>query len=578
MSKKMALGPYLKKIEDLCEPLSKEELQGIILSIAREARVHERAFFISRLSSYLPRGLDTPEPVEGASAEDILADIEALKESILERIETIESGEYEELEDFEGHDIYDYDPDYVSEAQLEELGSFADDAGRYFLNGELESARQVYKAVFDLIQEADIEHYIQEIDMVETRARHSRCVYKLTSGPQRIEAFWEVMVPDIADSGGVSPPDAYPMLQDVVESMVDPLPDFEDFLLQWESALSQEKIPGKRRADLLLEAVGLRNDLNKISELARNWGDKQPKGYIFWLEQLAGKGSWKETAEVSREALSRLSPDRQRDEAAWYLVLAGKQLENDELVLEGKREVFFSSADITSLMLLIEEAEKNNLREKELAGAVEYLDTEEFKRFEQDMLAAVLLMAGRIEDAFAYSGDMTPVGWSYASPGGLLFSSILNMAGGLNEDCSVTLSIMDSYAGEISLQSSYHHFPGAMEEVEQKCSSQIKNGLAIAMPRISDSELERYFNWATEIGEKRIDHIVSNKHRKAYNRAARVLVALAETYAARGDKKKASSILKKYYHELFSRFSAFRAEVKGVLLESQILNNQNIKL
>jgi len=320
------------------------------------------------------------------------------------------------------------------------------------------------------------------------------------------------------------------------------------------------------------------NDLNKISELARNWGDKQPKGYIFWLEQLAGKGSWKETAEVSREALSRLSPDRQRDEAAWYLVLAGKQLENDELVLEGKREVFFSSADITSLMLLIEEAEKNNLREKELAGAVEYLDTEEFKRFEQDMLAAVLLMAGRIEDAFAYSGDMTPVGWSYASPGGLLFSSILNMAGGLNENCSVTISIMDSYAGEISLQSSYHHFPGAMEEVEQKCSSQIKNGLAIAMPRISDSELERYFNWATEIGEKRIDHIVSNKHRKAYNRAARVLVALAETYAARGDKKKASSILKKYYHELFSRFSAFRAEVKGVLLESQILNNQNIKL
>lgn len=580
MSEKMALGPYLKKIEDLCEPLSKEELQGIILSIAREAHVHERASFISKLYSYLPRGLDSPEPEkEDASVEDTLADIEALKESILERIEMIESGDFEELDDFEGHDFHDYEPDSVSEEQLEELNSFADDAGRYFLKGKLEPARKVYKAIFDLIQEADIEHYILDLDMdmVEARARHCRCVYELTSGPQRIQAFWEVMVPDLADSGGVSPPDAYPMLQDVMDTMVDPLPDFEGFLPEWEKALSQADVPGKRKASLLLEAVRLRNDFAKMSELARAWGDKQPHGYIFWLKQLARKGSWKETAEVSREALSRLNPGKQRCEAARYLILAGEELENGALILEGKRESFFSCPDITSLMLLIEEAEKNNLREKELDGAIQYLDTAEFKLFEKDMLVAVLLMAGRIEGAFAYAGEVTPVGWSYASPGGLLFSSILNMAGGLNEGCSVTNSILEAYARRVSPQLSYYPFPGDME-VEKGSSCQIRKGLVIAVPEIPDRELEKYFHWAIEIGEKRIDHIVSNKYRKAYNRAAKILVSLAETYAARGDDNKAAAILKKYYHDLFKRFAAFRSEVRGILIESDILNNQGIGL
>ncbi len=575
MSEKMALGPYLKKIEVICEPLSKEELQGIILSIAREARVHERASFISRIYSYLPRGVDSPEPEDDVLVEDILADIEALKESILERLEIIESGDYEELDDFEEHDLYDYEPDSVSEEQLEELNSFADDAEWYFLKGRLEPARKVYKAIFDLIKEADIEHYIQDMDMVEARARHCRCVYELTPGSQKVEAFWEVMVPDIADSGGVSPPEAYPMLQDVMDTMMDPLPDFEGFLPEWERTLSQADVPGKRRASLLLEAVGLRNDFKKMSELARAWGDKQPHGYIFWLKQLAGKGLWKETAEVSREALSRISPGRQRDEAASHLIQAGEELEKDELILEGKRESFFSCADITSLMLLIEQAEKNNLREKELAGAIQYLDTEEFKLLEQDMLVAVLLMAGRIEDAFAYAGDVTPVGWSYASPGGLLFSSILYMAAGLNDGCSVTNSILEDYAGEISMQLPHYPFPDDMQ-VTKECASEIKKGLAIAMPRISDRELEQYFNWAIEIGEKRINHIVSNKYRKAYNRAARVLVSMAETYAARGDNNMAATILKKYYHDLFNRFAAFRAEVRGILIESNMLNNKGI--
>ena len=87
------------------------------------------------------------------------------------------------------------------------------------------------------------------------------------------------------------------------------------------------------------------------------------------------------------------------------------------------------------------------------------------------------------------------------------------------------------------------------------------------------SRATEYLSWAEKIGKMRIDHIVSNKHRRAYERAAQVLGSLAEVYAATGKKTKAAKILHKYYNEKYNRFSAFRREVKAVVMGSDILRN-----
>ncbi|MCG2778958.1 MAG: hypothetical protein L6406_25055 [Desulfobacterales bacterium] len=57
------------------------------------------------------------------------------------------------------------------------------------------------------------------------------------------------------------------------------------------------------------------------------------------------------------------------------------------------------------------------------------------------------------------------------------------------------------------------------------------------------SQAAEYLSWAEKIGKLRIDHIVSNKHRRAYERAAQVLGSLAEAYAAMGKKTEAAKIL-----------------------------------
>ena len=571
MSKKIAYGPYLEKIEEICKPLSRDDLQEIIMAMAREARVHERSMFIEKIEACLP-GKQSQRDTE--PEEDVLDGIEALKESIHERIELIEDGEYHELEDFDVYDSYDDNPEEVSQEQMDELESYFYDAGRYFLDGELETAGKIYEALFALIEETEIKHLLYEINILEERARFCRCLYELTAGPGRVDALLKAMNPDFEESAFTSSRDNYPALKDVMDTLVAPLPDFETFLPEWEAALSQSGIPGFRKARLWLEAISLRNDFEKISELARTWADQQPYGYIFWLEQLEQKKSWEEAAIVSKEALSIMSAGTQREEVARYLIRAAEQLDDSELVLEGKRELFFSTPTYHTLVIFIHEAEKNNLRQQELDKAAEYLDQAEDRiHSKDDMHITALIMGGRIKEAFTRSKDAAPVGWSYSSSSGMLFSSALYLYSRMNDQCSVTSTLMEDYADRNYLKILDYGFSDR-DALEGECLRQIMQGLA--MTRLPDAELKKYFQWAVKLGEKRIQHIVSNKYRKAYKRAAKVLVAMAEAYAANNDNQKAASMLKKYYYELFNRFSAFRSEVREVLGMSEILRKKSI--
>jgi hypothetical protein len=84
---------------------------------------------------------------------------------------------------------------------------------------------------------------------------------------------------------------------------------------------------------------------------------------------------------------------------------------------------------------------------------------------------------------------------------------------------------------------------------------------------------DEYIAWAERIGKSRINHIVSNKHRNAYARAAQVLGSLAETYKVMARDDKVNRLLHHFYNEKYNRFSAFRREVKTVVRASDLLKN-----
>jgi hypothetical protein len=106
-------------------------------------------------------------------------------------------------------------------------------------------------------------------------------------------------------------------------------------------------------------------------------------------------------------------------------------------------------------------------------------------------------------------------------------------------------------------------------EAEISGFAEIVRGLGLDDPATVD--LSRYRQWARNIGEKRINHIVSHKQRSAYDRAARVLAALAEVMAATGKKKEAQALLQDYCKVRYNRHVAFRKEVREAVGKSIIL-------
>ncbi|NVM22712.1 MAG: hypothetical protein HWN68_13145 [Desulfobacterales bacterium] len=141
---RIALRPYLDTIAGYCDTLSNEELTDIIIGLAKDVPTSGRVEFLKKMESCLPGRRSAVMP-EAGSVEQILGDVEALKESIEERISSIEDGTYwDEPSDWSDNEYYDDDPDYIGEDQVQELESFFGDAESLFMNDRLKDARRVY--------------------------------------------------------------------------------------------------------------------------------------------------------------------------------------------------------------------------------------------------------------------------------------------------------------------------------------------------------------------------------------------------------------------------------------------------
>ncbi|MCZ6805046.1 MAG: hypothetical protein O7D86_14280 [Proteobacteria bacterium] len=88
---------------------------------------------------------------------------------------------------------------------------------------------------------------------------------------------------------------------------------------------------------------------------------------------------------------------------------------------------------------------------------------------------------------------------------------------------------------------------------------------------ITTSQKEEWFQFIQEIATARVDHIVSNKHRKAYARAAEAMGGYMECLILNDQKNKAIDFLDLNRNQKFNRFPAFRAEVDSVLRSSPLL-------
>jgi hypothetical protein len=514
---------------------------------------------------------------EIAPIEKILEDMEALKEDIEERIEAIEDGDY--WDDPEAWDAdYDYDenPDLISADQIDELASFFVEAENLFLDDRLADALKVYQALFGLIEAfrelADLS-LADAVDIREARARYCRCIYETVKESEKLPMFAAAM-----DIDWVSPYEAnqneynedYPLLQDVIDASVGEMKHLDTFLPAWRKTL-EKKWDKVRAAVLLLEAVHHLEGLESVSKLARKWKNKQPAGYLYWLDILEKQAELENIIAVSVEGLKTLQFGRPRERLARFLIDAAAEVGDPIKLLDGKRECFFTSPNDQNLLDWLAEAARQDKRAGELTKAIGFLKSKAAGApDEQGLYIKCLLMAGRLNDAFGIAKGEKSVGWSYGSNAGIVFGAVLSALTDHNEKATTIQALFRGYANQRSIYSSIF----AVEDGMGACfHKEIIAGLR--KEKLKTTRRDEYLAWAEKIGKSRINHIVSNKYRNAYARAAHVLGSLVETYRVVDRDDKANRLLHHFYYDKYNRFSAFRKEVKTVVSASELLKNMD---
>lgn len=566
----LALKPYLETVKSHCQTLAHNELCDVICEIAQEVPPRERAGFLENLTSR-SKGEEEFGLVINPSHE-LVSRIDSLKEEIAERQKAIDDGSYYEEYD-SGYGYYDEEePDALSEDQREELQTLFAEADHLFLSDELEVAREAYALLLDMFRSDrhDNEFYYQlyahdvNVNWRETRSRYCRCVYELSPPPERISLMLDAMEINVNmfEFRYVPSEGNYPLLQDVFDAKTGDLPDRDEFLRDWSHAL--EGKTNHRAFVLFLEAINWLEGTEGVAHEVRK--QRIPVGYLYWLAQLISSQTWQEVSTIAQEALENLPEGNFRAQAAEMLCLAGQETGKDALILQGKREHFFSTPTNDTLALLLEEANRQNARNEELKNALRFLTAQPQL---VDLRVKALLMLGHLDEASGLVDKTKPLGWSYGGTGiGVFFGGLLTALTCADPQAETIRGLLKRYA-----ESRYGHFhyPPTPEEPKSKAVifQEILDGLrdiALEEPHKQD-----WFEVAKKIGENRIDAIVSNLHRKSYDRAAEVLGALMESFLLNDQQTQARLLLETYKNQKYKRHSAFRREVDIVLKNSKLL-------
>jgi hypothetical protein len=246
----------------------------------------------------------------------------------------------------------------------------------------------------------------------------------------------------------------------------------------------------------------------------------------------------------------------------------GTETDNQGLMLQARREGFYSTPNMSSLAVFLEEAIRKDVRNDELENALNFLITKEHV---VSLKVHVLLILGRLDEASNQVDTDKSLGWSYgASSVGVFFGGLLTALTHADEQGVTIQTLLKRYAGTGSSYS-FYTFQTQQPVSGDLILNEIRQGL-----RDVQMEVTKQQDWlalAERLGGDRIDGIVSNQHRKAYGRAAEVLGALMECHLLNNRPTEARALLGTYRDEKYRRHSAFRAELNTVMRNSALLRS-----
>ena len=315
-----------------------------------------------------------------------------------------------------------------------------------------------------------------------------------------------------------------------------------------------------------------------MAELARRRGDRQPRAYHQWVLRLVQENSISEAIEAAREGVESIQEEWERAKLADYLGQLAEDTEDIDLALESRRKAFQFGPCLRRLVacwsLCKEGGEDVDHFMKELLHQFNSAKDRPHNR-----LSAMLeLTAGEYASAVRRCTEAEPLGWSNRGhPGYVVFPFLLLAGTGCKE--APAPSCMEQMLNDLdNLRPSFlppqYLYPDLRDPLSDTSYTDLVRD-ALSRHPIEEQDRPEYLNAARSIAWKRMEAIVSNKHRKAYERAARILLATAEAISLRKNPDIGLNLPREAREE-FPRHSAFRRELNQLLAYSSVLPNVQV--
>ncbi len=565
------LGGFLAVLEQRLAALPVDDLRAILVAHAERLPVRDREAFLAIFPAPSATVSQVPGPcqVDCPDGTRLLADIDAF-------VDRVRSGVF-----FEG---WGWDDDlheeraWGDESWVGEMDDLFAVAAEAFLAGDLALARDAYGRLlgaFDLDQEVGTfcgpssSSDMVATDVPEAVARYLRAVYETTPLSQRAEELYD----RYADLSHFAPATS---LHTIADTRRSGLPDLDDFLPAWIEVLAEHTSGfwARDRQRLLTEAAVWHAGTDGLAAVARSPGDHQPTAYLDWIDALARDGRLGDAAAAAREAMTIAGlPAERSAEVADRLGELAARLGDPRAALDAHRTAWRADRTRSRLLALVAAADAAGQRAGTLQAEADLLPAD------PDRLGCeLLLLAGRVDAAAAALVASDPLSWSSPGhPGPVVWPFLLAAAAapvvpGTQTQLGRQFAAIDTADRWHDYSSGDLHDAGGAADRPSAAPPRLSSLLAchIADRPGGRQQRQQWLDAARSVADRRVDAVVGNKHRGAYQRVAVLAVAYAEALALAEDQAAGAAFITAT-RSRYPRHVAFRDELDRASAASPLL-------
>jgi hypothetical protein len=581
---KLTLKEFISELNARVEKFSHDELKEIIRSHAMDLPARERGEYLDRFV------LPEKEKRKMTSGKLRVTDGEFL----LQEIQTFgdRAANYEFTTGWGWDDDYGEERAWGDDSWVVEIDSLFERINDSYEAGDYALARKAYEKLLEIYlggsEEGRFSGHDQdemmETDLEEAGLRYLRSIYLSEKPSFRPEALLKGIVNLSYLSGNA-------MIHGMIHVSLEDLPELDQFGEQWIEYLKKQK-EDRIVTNLLKEAARLFGGIKGLEILALEKGHQFPGAFVEWLEALKKDRNYPEMIRVAGLGLETLS-DRLtiREQIADYLHEAASRLDQEDLVEESLKEALYASPSLSRLLNLLDHAKGIGRKTEFLDGALVRFEKIK-KRAERNASPEMDLnrspdlhenhVPGNLEiycyllqGDYARAGDLLspskPLGWSSGdSSNAILVPFFLYTR--WNHEKKLTANITELWKDATDIPIDFGTFSqedSGHGDLGKRFRIHLDNALK-EFP-IPEKGRDEYFLAVEKAALKRVDAIVSEKHRKSYWKAAQLLLAVAEVYWSRGEAVKGQKLINRF-KEKYNRHSAFRAELQNVAKKSNLFS------